>query len=110
MQRLASKVAIITGGTSGMGEATARRFVQEGATVVFTGRSEDRGAEIATELGERGFYLRTDLSVPKDVEHMVQWTVGRFNRVDCLFNNAGAGEDIDSIEDVTAEGLSLIHI
>ena len=105
MHRLDDKVAIVTGGTSGMGEATARRFIEEGATVVLTGRSEGRGAEIAEELGDRGFYLRTDLSNPADVEHMIRWTEERFSRVDCLFNNAGAGENIDSIEDVTAEGI-----
>lgn len=105
MQRLTDKVAIITGGTSGMGEATARRFVEEGATVVLTGRSENRGAEIAEELGERGFYLRTDVSNPDDVEHMISWTADRFGRIDCLFNNAGAAESIFSIQEVTAEGI-----
>ncbi len=88
-----------------MGQATARRFIEEGATVVFTGRSEDAGTEIAKELGDRGFYLKTDLSDPADVEHMVKWTEERFGRVDCLFNNAGSGENVDSIEDVTAEGI-----
>jgi NAD(P)-dependent dehydrogenase (short-subunit alcohol dehydrogenase family) len=70
VHRLTDKVAIITGGTSGMGEATVRRFIEEGATVVFTGRSENRGAEIAAELGDRGFYIRADVSNPVDVEHM----------------------------------------
>jgi NAD(P)-dependent dehydrogenase (short-subunit alcohol dehydrogenase family) len=103
VQRLTDKVAIITGGTSGMGEATARRFIEEGATVVLTGRSEERGAEIAEELGERGFYLRTDISNPEDIEHMISWTAERFGRVDCLFNNAGAAVNIFSIQEVTAE-------
>ena len=105
MTRLVDKVAIITGGTSGMGESTARRFAAEGATVVLTGRSEEKGGQIADELGDRGVYLRTDVSVPDEVEHMIKWTADRFGRIDCLFNNAGAGENVDSIEDVTADGI-----
>jgi NAD(P)-dependent dehydrogenase (short-subunit alcohol dehydrogenase family) len=105
MQRLSDKVAIVTGGTSGMGEATARRFIDEGATVVLTGRSEERGSEIAEECGDRGHYLRVDVSNPDDLENMITWTKDRFGRIDCLFNNAGATENVDSIEDVTAEGI-----
>ncbi len=105
MQRLSEKVAIVTGGTSGMGEATARRFVDEGATVVLTGRSVETGARIAEECGDRGYFLRSDVSNPDDVEHMINWTKDRFGRIDCLFNNAGATENVASIEDVTAEGI-----
>ena len=51
--RLANKITIITGATSGIGEATARRFIEEGATVVLAGRSEEKGEALAKELGER---------------------------------------------------------
>ncbi len=105
MGRLEGKVALITGGTSGMGEATAHYLVNEGAQVVVTGRSKERGVEIAAELGERGFYLETDVSKPAEVEHMIGWTHDKFGRIDCLFNNAGAGENIMSIEEVTADGI-----
>ncbi len=89
-RRLEGKVAVITGGTSGIGEATARRFVQEGARVVFAGRSEDKGAALARELGERAVFQRADVLREADIAALVDAAVSRFGRLDCLFNNAGA--------------------
>jgi NAD(P)-dependent dehydrogenase (short-subunit alcohol dehydrogenase family) len=64
--RLAGKVAAITGSTSGIGEATARRFVSEGACVVIAGRTEQKGEAIAAELGERVAFVRADVSNEPD--------------------------------------------
>jgi NAD(P)-dependent dehydrogenase (short-subunit alcohol dehydrogenase family) len=89
-ERLAGKVAAITGATSGIGEATARRFVSEGACVVLAGRIEHKGEALAAELGERVAFVRTDVSHEADIAALVDATVARFARLDYLFNNAGA--------------------
>jgi NAD(P)-dependent dehydrogenase (short-subunit alcohol dehydrogenase family) len=103
--RLEGKVAIITGGTSGIGERTAERFAHEGAQVVIAGRSESQGQAIAQRLGPSAIYHRTDVTREEDIQALVQSTVDRFGRVDCLFNNAGAGTPVFSIEQVTADGI-----
>jgi NAD(P)-dependent dehydrogenase (short-subunit alcohol dehydrogenase family) len=103
--RLGGKVAIITGGTSGFGERTAERFAQEGAKVVIAGRSEKEGQAIAQRIGANAVYQRTDVTEEADIQALVQNTVDRFGKIDCLFNNAGAGLQVFSIEEVTAEGI-----
>jgi NAD(P)-dependent dehydrogenase (short-subunit alcohol dehydrogenase family) len=103
--RLGGKVAIITGGTSGIGERTAERFAQEGAKVVIAGRSEKEGQAIAQRIGANAVYQRTDVTEEADIQALVQNTVDRFGKIDCLFNNAGAGLQVFSIEEVTAEGI-----
>ena len=99
--RLADKITIITGATSGIGEATARRFIEEGATVVLAGRSQDKGEALAEELGERALFKRTDIMSEDDIAALVDFTVDRFGRLDCLFNNAGAGDrtTVDSFDE-----------
>ena len=67
-QPLAEKVAVITGGTSGIGEATAARFVEAGAQVVICGRSEDKGEALAKRLGERCRFIRADVTQEADIE------------------------------------------
>jgi NAD(P)-dependent dehydrogenase (short-subunit alcohol dehydrogenase family) len=89
MARLAGKVAIITGSTSGMGEDTARLFVKEGARVVVTGRNEERGKTIAQSLGEdNAMFVCADVTNEADVVRLVATTVEHYGRIDCLFNNA----------------------
>ena len=65
--RLEGKVAVITGATSGIGEATARRFIAEGARVVLAGRSQERGNALAGELGGSAFFHRTDVMREADI-------------------------------------------
>lgn len=103
--RLEGKIAIITGGTSGIGERTAERFAQEGAKVVIAARSEAQGYSVAQRLGPQVSYHRTDVAQQEDIHALVQHTIDRFGRIDCLFNNAGAGAPVFSIEHVTAEGI-----
>jgi NAD(P)-dependent dehydrogenase (short-subunit alcohol dehydrogenase family) len=91
MGMLDGKVALIGGGTSGIGARTAEVFVREGARVVIAGRRADRGEALARSLGDHAHFVRADVSVERDVEAMVARTVGLFGRLDCLFNNAGAG-------------------
>lgn len=90
--RLNNKVALITGGTSGIGEATALLFAQEGAEVVITGRNRERGAAVLKrikEVGSEGTFLQADVRVAGDCRRVVEETVGAFGRLDILFNNAG---------------------
>ncbi|HZU76640.1 MAG TPA: SDR family oxidoreductase, partial [Dehalococcoidia bacterium] len=100
--RLAGKVAVITGGTSGIGEATVRLFVQEGAKVVFSGRSEDSGRAIERELGEAAAFVRADVTREDEIKATIDRALERFGRLDCLFNNAG-GNASGTLETVTPE-------
>lgn len=85
------KVALITGGTSGIGLATARAFVREGAAVVIAGRSQERGQAALDELRQMGGEARfeqADVSQAEDVERLVSRTVAEFGGLDYAFNNA----------------------
>ena len=90
--KLDGKVALITGGNSGIGRATAALLAQEGATVVLTGRNKERGEEVAKGINETGgqaVFLQADVRVADDCRRAVEGTLDRFGRVDVLFNNAG---------------------
>jgi NAD(P)-dependent dehydrogenase (short-subunit alcohol dehydrogenase family) len=102
MGRLDGKVAVITGGTSGIGEATARVFVAEGARVVIAGRAADKGEAFARHFGDRMIFQRTDVMLEADIAVLVDAAVARFGRLDCLFNNAGAPSS-GTIETVTEQ-------
>jgi NAD(P)-dependent dehydrogenase (short-subunit alcohol dehydrogenase family) len=86
---LEGKVAIITGGTSGIGRRTVEIFAEEGACVLIAARREKDGRELAERLGEKVDFLKTDVSVETDVKKMIDFAVDRFGKLDCLFNNAG---------------------
>jgi NAD(P)-dependent dehydrogenase (short-subunit alcohol dehydrogenase family) len=89
---LQGKVAIITGGTTGIGRDTAVLFAQAGAKVVVAGRREKEGAETmeaVRKAGGEGIFVKTDVSKSADVQGLVHKTIEKFGRVDCLFNNAG---------------------
>ena len=89
MARLEGKVAVITGGASGMGAATVRRFVAEGAKVVIADIQAGQGEAIAAELGDAAAFIETDVGVEDQVQAMIELAVERYGRLDCLFNNAG---------------------
>jgi NAD(P)-dependent dehydrogenase (short-subunit alcohol dehydrogenase family) len=92
MQRLTDKVALITGGNSGIGRATALLFAQEGACVVITGRNEEKGKAVAAEIERAGgsvTFLRADVRDADDCERIVDAVIRQFERIDILFNNAG---------------------
>ena len=91
MARLDGKVVVITGGASGMGAATARRFVAEGAKVVIGDLQVEKGEAIAQELGAAATFIRTDVGVEADVKAMIDLAVDAHGRLDCIFNNAGFG-------------------
>jgi NAD(P)-dependent dehydrogenase (short-subunit alcohol dehydrogenase family) len=86
------KVALITGGTAGIGEATVYRISRTGASVVFVGRDEENGRLIESELNDEGrdaFFLRADLSVPEEVRQVIPESMRVYGRLDYAFNNAG---------------------
>ena len=96
--RLEGQVAVITGATSGIGEGTAERFVAEGAKVVISGRTEEKGKAVAKRLGKNAAFFRADVSEEKDVAAMIQFAKDRFGKLDCLFNNAGASKSSYFVE------------
>jgi meso-butanediol dehydrogenase/(S,S)-butanediol dehydrogenase/diacetyl reductase len=87
--RFQGKVAIITGGASGIGAATARRLYSEGASLMIVDLNEKAALTLATELGDRADACATDVSQLEQVEAMVNKTRQRFGQINILFNNAG---------------------
>jgi NAD(P)-dependent dehydrogenase (short-subunit alcohol dehydrogenase family) len=90
--RLENRVALITGGTSGIGEATAILFAKEGAKVTITGRNEKRGRALADRItndGGKAVFVRADVRSTAECGHAVDETLAAFSRLDVLFNNAG---------------------
>ncbi len=102
MARLDGKRAVITGAASGIGAATARLFVAEGASVVLADVDVRRGERLAAELGERAAFVPTDVSSEADVEHAVAACVRTFGGLDVMFNNAGVPGSIGGIEEIDA--------
>ena len=100
MGRLEGRRAVITGAASGIGEATARLFAAEGASVVIADLDDDRGKRVADEIGERARFVHTDVTQEHDVEAAVAAAVDTFGGLDCMFNNAGNPGSIGGIEDV----------
>lgn len=89
MARLVGKVAIITGAAQGMGEAHARRFIQEGASVLITDIDSERGEALATELGEKAAFMKLDVASEAGWAAAVADAERRFGPVTALINNAG---------------------
>jgi NAD(P)-dependent dehydrogenase (short-subunit alcohol dehydrogenase family) len=105
---LAGKVAIITGATSGIGARTAAVFVSEGAKVVIAGRRQERGERLARTLGDRACFVRTDVTVEAEVEHMIAHAVDRFGGLDCLINNAGRSSQYAAFTEVDLEQFDAV--
>jgi NAD(P)-dependent dehydrogenase (short-subunit alcohol dehydrogenase family) len=96
------KVALITGGTAGIGEATVRHIARLGAGVVFVGRDEEDGKRIESELlhdGVAAVFLKADLSNPDEVRRIVPATVNIYGRLDYAFNNAGISGEMGFLAD-----------
>ena len=103
--RLEGKVAVITGGTSGMGHGTVELFLEEGAKVVVADILDEKGAQMAADLGPNFAYHHTDVSVEEEVKGAVDLAMSKFGRLDCIFNNAGIGGVSGEIQEIDMEGF-----
>ena len=106
--RLAGKVAVVTGGNSGMGAGTVELFVAEGARVVIAARGEEAGQALADRLGENAIFKRTDVSVEADVKALIDTTVEKWGRLDVLFNNAGIGQAYVNVEEFSMDDFDTL--
>ena len=116
--QLAGKVALITGAGAGIGEAIARRFAEEGASVVVAERDESSGRPVAEAIG--GLFAHVDVAARDQVESAVAQAVSTYGSIDIVVNNAWGGGSIGRVENKTdqhlsdgiavAYYLSLIHI
>jgi NAD(P)-dependent dehydrogenase (short-subunit alcohol dehydrogenase family) len=107
MKRLEGKVAIITGGAGGIGSATARRMVEEGARVVIADIDEQHAGEVAGEFGDAGFAVAFDAGDPASIEALVEKSVRHFGRLDILHNNAAITDPEIQKFDLTAPEIPL---
>jgi NAD(P)-dependent dehydrogenase (short-subunit alcohol dehydrogenase family) len=103
--RLEGKVALITGGGSGMGKVAAALFTGEGAKVVLTDVADEAGEATAAEIGEDAYFVHADVSREADARSMVEAAVSRFGRLDVLYNNAGVMLPADGSVDATDEAI-----
>ena len=106
MGALGGKIAIVTGGRSGIGEGVAKAFVSEGAKVVIVGRREEEGHALEKQIGVR--FVRADVANEADVEAMVGRTLEWFGRLDCLVNNAGIPSPMISITETDAAAIDQV--
>lgn len=105
--RLEGKVAVITGGASGFGAATARRFVAEGAKVVLGDLQEEAGATMAAELSNSAVFQKCNVTSEEDVAALIDKAVSHFGRLDIMFNNAGVVGAVGPIATTPADEWKL---
>lgn len=111
MGRLENKIALITGGTSGIGFACAERFAEEGATVIMASRGEERGEEAEAALHSQGYnasFISCDVSNRESVETLKRLVLERYGKLDILVNNAGVLRT-GSLEEITDEDWDLTY-
>jgi len=107
MGELDGRVAIITGGASGIGAASTRLFVKNGARVVIGDLQDDLGSALARELSPNVVFQRSDVSKEDDVRALVSRAEAAFGRLDCIFNNAGFGGALGGIAETPVEEWDL---
>ncbi|HLQ83821.1 MAG TPA: glucose 1-dehydrogenase [Pseudogracilibacillus sp.] len=107
MARLDGKVTIITGSAQGMGEAHARKFIDEGAKVVITDLNEEKGQALADELGENAMFVKQNVTSEEDWKNVIEETEKKFGPVNVLVNNAGITMS-KSIEETTLDDYNKI--
>lgn len=107
MKRLDGKIAIVTGAAGGIGAATVRRFVQEGAVVVAADIFEEGAQKAVNELGGRAISMKVDMGDVASVEAMIQATVAKFRRLDVLHNNAALQDPAVMNKDTSAPEIPI---
>ncbi len=110
-KRFEDKVVLVTGGTSGIGRATALAFGREGAKVVIAARRENLGEEVVTEIKNRGgeaAFIRTDVTIPDDIESLFDGIVERYGGLHYAFNNAGTGVPIKRTANTEMDEWNLV--
>lgn len=120
MLRLKDKVAVITGSTSGMGEAAAKLFASEGAKVAVIGRNEAEGARVVGEIIKskgQAIFIKADVSKEDDIKRMIETVINNWGKLDILYNNAGiliqkpvtetSEEDFNNIINTNLKGVFL---
>ena len=109
--RLKNKVAIITGASFGIGRCTAFVFAKEGAKLVLASRRKEPGEKVAKQIrteGGEATYISTDVSKTEDVKRMIKLTMGKYGKLDILFNNAGIAPKPVNVVDLTEEEFDRI--
>ncbi len=101
--RLSGKVAVITGAASGIGEASARRFVEEGARVVVADLQVERGQGVADSLGDAARFIRCDVTNEDDVVAAIDLAISTWGKLDVMFNNAGVVGAVGPIADTDSD-------
>lgn len=107
MAEMAGKVVVITGGASGIGEASARLFIEEGAKVIIADMQKERGRALATELGDAAIFSPVEVRQEEQVKAVIDSAVSKWGRLDCMFNNAGFGGALGPIEDTPVEEFDM---
>ena len=107
MGQLDGKTAVITGGASGIGAATARLFVEAGASVVIADMQEELGRSVADSLGEGAVFQPTEVSREAEVRAAVERAQSEFGRLDCIFNNAGFGGALGAVGEIPVAEFDL---
>ena len=108
MKQLENKVAIVTGGASGIGKAIVELFVKEGAKVVIADLNEDSGTKLANSLGEATVFVKADSSSPEDNKKLVDIAVEKFGALNIAVNNAGIGGDAATVGDYKIESWKKV--
>lgn len=107
MAELDGKVAVVTGGASGIGEASVRLFVEEGARVVIADMQRERGESLAAELGDAARFVQVEVRQEDQVKGAIDTATNEWGRLDCIFNNAGFGGVLGPIEDIPVEEFDM---
>jgi 3-hydroxybutyrate dehydrogenase len=107
MGELSGRVAVITGGTRGIGRAIGEAFLADGASVVINGRDAAKGQRAIDEIGagERAHFVQGDAAVRADCDRLIDETVARYGRIDILVNNAGGSSNNAPVADLTDEAM-----
>ena len=112
MQRLSGKNIVITGGTSGIGKASAIKLAENGANLIISGRDENgKGKQVIKEIstyGVKSKFIQCDVTNKDDVKNLFDLALSEFGQIDCLFNNAGIDGEIASFADSTEENWDSV--